>query len=191
MPKNFSTADAAFADACREWLKSCSCAPPTKPHKCKKCTKAFLKAVRKRAKMFNAATGTNSLSAIDARVRAQRVASLRARPLGNLRIIWHDALHATIMPRTAEAWFAEQRAKGIKAVVEIADVNQNSRVLNMSRSVFKDDPQVGDDILLVNNALGGIYGPLERVTLISKSEQRDRTILWGYCPAVAPTDTSR
>jgi hypothetical protein len=48
--RKYPTADAAFAAACREFLKGCSCAEPGRPQECEECTEAFINAVVERGK---------------------------------------------------------------------------------------------------------------------------------------------
>lgn len=38
-----------YEKLCKEWLKSCSCAPPDKPEECSECTDAFLSAIKSTA----------------------------------------------------------------------------------------------------------------------------------------------
>lgn len=195
MSKNFSTADEAFADACREWLKGCSCSPPGKPHKCKDCTKAFLKAVRQRAKRFDVPTSANTLRGVDPRPIITRTLEARRDPPETVHVTFLDVHNdAAIsqdeaLDQTTRLWFDARRAEGIKAVVDINYVNTNSFTLDMTNCPLTDNPQVGDDVLLIN-ALQGLDGWQMRVKLISKATQRDGSIRWGYCP-VSSIDTSK
>jgi hypothetical protein len=116
--------------------------------------------------------------------------------LGHPTIVWRDGLTADFYPNglTAKAvasWFAEQQAKGIKAVVDRSFVNQDSRTLDMGHSALIADPQLGDDVLIVDYRAGGITGPQDRVKLTSRSMHPDGSIRWGYDPIVDSTDTSR
>lgn len=54
-------ADIDFSNACREWIKGCSCAPANAPQECKECTDAFLNAVLNRAKLHGLEIGVNAL----------------------------------------------------------------------------------------------------------------------------------
>lgn len=58
----FPNADAAFADACREWLRGCTCAAADAPQECEECTLAFLEAIINRARAFGVAMGENAIS---------------------------------------------------------------------------------------------------------------------------------
>ena len=60
------TADAAFADACREFIKGCSCAPASWPQNCEDCRDAFINAVLHRAKLYELEIGAYGLPDADA-----------------------------------------------------------------------------------------------------------------------------
>jgi|694.fasta_scaffold16660_5 hypothetical protein len=57
----FDEADKDLANACREWIKGCSCAPPDSPQECTACTNAFLNAVLTRAKNHGLEIGANAI----------------------------------------------------------------------------------------------------------------------------------
>jgi hypothetical protein len=61
MPDPTGAVDMAFAGACREWIKGCTCAPRDAPQECKECTDAFLKAVLDRATAHGLEIGTNAI----------------------------------------------------------------------------------------------------------------------------------
>lgn len=50
-----------LAKLCREWLKSCTCAPADKPQECKECTSGFLEALINKAKQLGLTIGENAL----------------------------------------------------------------------------------------------------------------------------------
>lgn len=54
-------ADRSLAGACREWLKSCTCASKDKAWECEECTKAFHEALYTRAKEHDVSIGKNSI----------------------------------------------------------------------------------------------------------------------------------
>jgi hypothetical protein len=54
-------ADLDLADACREWIKGCTCSPRNRPQDCQECTDGFLKAVLDRAQRHGLTIGENSL----------------------------------------------------------------------------------------------------------------------------------
>ena len=54
-------ADRDLAQACREWIKGCICAPAARPQDCPECTAAFLDAVLKRAQAHGLTIGSNAL----------------------------------------------------------------------------------------------------------------------------------
>jgi hypothetical protein len=61
MPDPTNAADKDLANACREWIKGCSCAPSDSPQECKECTDAFLTAVLTRAKNHGLKIGANAI----------------------------------------------------------------------------------------------------------------------------------
>jgi hypothetical protein len=63
MPEDsrYRNADHAFASACREWIKGCSCSSADNPADCEECTHAFLDAVLTRAQCFGLEIGANSI----------------------------------------------------------------------------------------------------------------------------------
>jgi hypothetical protein len=60
------TADAAFADACREFIKGCTCASASQPWECRECTETFARAVVHRAIAYGLQIGANSIHESDA-----------------------------------------------------------------------------------------------------------------------------
>jgi hypothetical protein len=56
-----TAADQDLAAACREWIKSCSCAAAASPQECTECTDAFLAAVLKRAKAHGLEIGIHGI----------------------------------------------------------------------------------------------------------------------------------
>jgi hypothetical protein len=61
MPDPPNAADKDLANACREWIKGCTCAPADSPQECKECTDAFLAAVLTRAKNHGLKVGANAM----------------------------------------------------------------------------------------------------------------------------------
>lgn len=57
-----NAADAAFAKACREFIKGCSCAQKDRPQDCPECSRAFLDAVVERATLHGLQVGENAVS---------------------------------------------------------------------------------------------------------------------------------
>ena len=60
-PDLWAAADSDLAQACREWIKGCTCAPADRPQDCSECTAAFLEAVLKRAQAYGLTIGSNAL----------------------------------------------------------------------------------------------------------------------------------